>query len=54
VTWIADLATSSIKSIRAAQDTAPQSDNELEARLKALEDGLKAAERRLETLSERH
>ncbi|MFT5682098.1 MAG: aminopeptidase N [Myxococcota bacterium] len=54
VTWIADLATSSIKSIHAAQAVTPQGDNELEARLKALEDGLKAAEERLDTLSDRH
>ncbi len=54
VDWIADLAASSIQSIQAAQTAQPQRDNELEARLKALEDGLKAAEERLETLSDRH
>ena len=36
------------------QSPAEVVDNELEARLKALEDGLKAVEERLDTLSKRH
>ena len=54
VEWIASQTRSSIQSIRAMQSPAELSDNELEARLKALEDGLKAAEEQLDTLSDRH